>query len=182
MTDTDLSLMWLNKLVLRQLKTDVYLMDTGWAKRKTEPMWWQQISTACCQHMWVKRALQNDLLLRMRFNHLTSRAAGCSSSWKLFLLADMWVLIGQFSAQNFKPLLNISILINHKGTTAVQTPSWFWFLNLVYYILKWDIRSFVFISTCHSSCWSSCWCFLGVHNAWFFFFLPTTSLAQMPTN
>ena len=161
--------MWPSKLVLRQLKTDTDLMDTGWVKRKTRPIWWQQMgvmSTACCQHMWVKRALQGDLLLWIRLKHLPPPAADCSSSWKLFLHADLWVLIGQPSAGKFKPLLNNTILIIHSSKSAVQTSSCFCFLNLVYYELKWDVTSFVFISTWHSPCW----CSLGVHTPWLYFF------------
>lgn len=174
--------MWPNKLVLRQLKTDIDLMDTGWVKRKIQSIWWHQMgvmSTAGSQHTWVKRGLQGDLLLWIRFKHLPSLAAGCSSSWKLFLHADMWVLIGQFGAGKFKPLLNNAILIIHSRTAAVQTSSWFCcFLNLVYYELKWDVRSFVFIST-----WFSLlMLFRCAHTLIIFFFLATISLAQMPTN
>lgn len=125
---TDLSLMWPNKPVLRQLKTDIDLMDTGWVKRKIQSIWWHQMgvmSTAGSQHTWVKRAFQGDLLLWIRFKHLPSPAAGCSSSWKLFLHADMWVLIGQFGAGKFKPLLNSAILIIHSRTDAIQTSSCF---------------------------------------------------------
>lgn len=131
--------------------------------------WWQQMgvmSTACCQHSRVKWALQGNQLLWIRFKHLPPPAAGCSSSMKLFLHADMWVLIGQFYAGKFKPLLNNAILIIHSSTSAVQTSSCFCFLNLVYYELKWDVRSFVFISTWHCHCQ----CSFGVHAPWFYFF------------
>lgn len=119
-----------------------------------------------CQHMWVKWALQGDLLSWIRFKHLPPPAAGCSSSWKLSLHADMWVLVGQFNAGEFKPLLNNSILVIRSSTSAVQTSSCFCFLNLVYYKWKWGVRSFVFISTWHSPHR----CSLGVHAPWLYFF------------
>lgn len=52
--------------------------------------------------------------------------------------------------------------------SAVHTSFWYCFLNLVYYELKWDVRSFVFISTLHSSYQ----CSLGMHAPWLYFFFP----------
>ena len=124
------------------------------------------MNTACCQHAWVKQVLQGDRLLWIRFKHLPPPAPCCRSSWKLFLHADRWLLIGQFGAGKFKPLLNETMLIIHSCTSAVQTSSWFCFLNLAHYELEWDVRSLVVIYTWHSPCR----CSFGVHAPWLCFF------------
>lgn len=107
--------------------------------------WWV-LPSASTGGSWMQLALVDQALSHLLL--LVTAASGSCSS-----MANTWVLTAQFSLGKFKLLLNNILLSTHISTPAVQTSSRFCFLNLVYCMLKWDVRSPVFIATSQSPCW-----------------------------